>query len=228
METTKILVEYLAAGVIICLAFIILFACGFPVETQSLLAWLAQQDTSSGIFSIFAAVGSTVIVYAIGVISEYFGFITFDPLYTRRQKDRYKIFYRTQKERLAKSPLGFYFNSPGEENARKIYGEMRFFVMAHNALLSNEIDTQINRYRLIRVTFWADVVILLALFIQMIQKPTIILMAGMVLIIFIAVLNFFAIRSRFDRYFKAIERAYLVLCLEKSGENNMKIHGNME
>jgi hypothetical protein len=92
-------------------------------------------------------------------------------------------------------------------------GKMRFYVMNHSALLYADIAAQISRFRLIRVLFLAEAIVILAIIGQLRFgfSPFLIVMFG--LVFFIAYANFLAIRSRFNRYCRAIERSYTVLMI---------------
>jgi hypothetical protein len=91
---------------------------------------------------------------------------------------------------------------------------MRFYVMNHSPSLSAEISAQISRFRLIRALFLVEVILLVAVMRLVRGNPSNLWSAALLMIAVIALANYYAVRSRFGRYCRAVERSYKVLMIE--------------
>lgn len=225
METTKLIVEYIVAGVIILLALALLFAAIFPEELQLLISYApALQGSSTVVFAAMLAVVLTSLAYGIGVITEYLGVITFEWLLERVKVTRIKRFFQTNWEWLQDDAvLRPYGNLPPEKISRKTvancHGEMRFDVLMQNAYLYAEIESQMNRFKLIRIFFIAEVILAVALLILIAREASAILISLLIMVILFGCLNWLAIYHRFNMYCRSIERSYKVLFLNSLSKN---------
>ena len=219
METTKLIVEYIVAGVVILLALALLFAAIFPAELQVLISSAPDlQGSSTVVVAALLAIVLTSVAYGIGVITEYLGVITFEWLLERIKVIRIKRFFQYNREWLQDdSIMRPYINLPLEEINRKAvsncHGEMRFEVLMKNAYLYGEIESQMNRFKLIRIFFIAEAIIAIALLILISREASAIRVSLLILVIMFGCLNWLAIYHRFNMYCRSIERSYKVLFL---------------
>lgn len=97
-----------------------------------------------------------------------------------------------------------------------VFGTMRFYVLMKSSALYEEIESQLNRLRVIRILFLVEVILLLAIVPPFFQNPSWFLgLIGFALIC-LAATTLRAIWVRFNRYCRALERSYMVLRLESS------------
>ncbi|MCI0489164.1 MAG: hypothetical protein L0229_21435, partial [Blastocatellia bacterium] len=123
---------------------------------------------------------------------------------------------------LAKSPiLDEYALASAEELDEKLkntaaacIGEMRFYVMMKDSTLYAEIDSQISRFRLVRILFLVELILFIAIIWQWHRGLGFILKCSVPLAI-IAFFNLIAIGARFNRYCRAVERTYKAIMLDQ-------------
>jgi hypothetical protein len=217
MDTTKLIVEYLVAGSLIVISTLFSISSWFPNDIRSLLnSSSLQQPILTN--SVILATVFVALAYGVGIVSEYIGEQTFEWLFDRIKRRRMSKYVSDNEVALYDDPiLGSFANQSSEErdldSLAACVGKMRFYVMNHSALLYADIAAQISRFRLIRVLFLAEAIVILAIIGQLRFgfSPFLIVMFG--LVFFIAYANFLAIRSRFNRYCRAIERSYTVLMI---------------
>ncbi len=215
MDTTKLIVEYLVAGSLIVISTFFSISSWFPSDIKSLLTSPFLQQPVFMNSAILAPV-FIALAYGVGIVSEYVGERAFEWLLDRIKKRRMPKYVSDNEVALYDDPiLGSFANQPSKERdldgLAACVGKMRFYVMNHSALLYADIAAQISRFRLIRVLFLAEGIVVLAIIGQLRFgfSPFLIVMFG--LVVFIAYANFLAIRSRFNRYCRAVERSYSVL-----------------
>lgn len=215
MDTTKLIVEYLVAGTLIVVSTIFSIASWFPNDMKSLLnAPLLQQPVFMN--SVILGTIFIALAYGVGIVSEYVAEQAFEWLFDRVKRRRMSDYVSEKEVDLYEDPiLGSFANQSVEERnldgmAASI-GKMRFYVMNHSSLLYADIAAQISRFRLIRVLFLAEVIFIAAIIGQLRHGFSLFLLVSLGLVIFIAYANYLAIRSRFQRYCRAIERSYTVL-----------------
>jgi len=81
--------------------------------------------------------------------------------------------------------------------------------------LYREVETQINRLRLVRVLFFVEVLLSIALAVRlMIAGWSWATLAWLEILAILALLNFDAVQYRFRMYCRAVERSYKVLVLD--------------
>jgi hypothetical protein len=220
MDTTKLIVEYLVAGTLTIVAIALVAMSFFPkVVPGTLTVQILEESTVAaqvGLATIFVA-----LAYALGIVVEYVGERCFEWLMTRTKRKRMLKFLRDNEELLANSPILRPFLPKGSKKGdvnelADCIGVMRFYVISHSTTLCAEIAAQINRFRLIRALFLVEVILLVAIVGQLVQDLTAALWwAALLLITAIAVANYFAVRSRFGRYCRAVERSYKVLLMDQ-------------
>jgi hypothetical protein len=213
MQTTALIIEYLVGGTLILLGLFYL-VCGLcPGHTQS---WLqtcqALKEQTILVTFVLAAVA-----YAVGVISEPIGRMLFEWFPHRWiacwRLSKYLKEYRLQRDR---SPL---FKGRKDEDlvrkANEVIGQMRFHVLKENPQLYHEIESQINRLRLLRVLVVAELLALVATGWHLWQNPSSgILRCVLGALLSVTLANLVAVCNRLARYARAVERSYaeLVFC----------------
>jgi len=218
MGTTKLTAEFVIAGVIIVFALLLLVGSIFPffeiamsfIETHS--TWLSAN------WALLAVVAISV-AYGFGVISEYLGLITFEWLLDIVKEKRMQGYIATSPILVQISPLLLKYKSGDtvqmtRKEISNFYGDMRFHVMMKNSQLYAEIEAFINRFRLIRVLFLAEVIVLVSFIIQLIKNfssPTAI---ALIFTALIAWANFYAVKYQFEHYCRAVERSYKALLID--------------
>jgi hypothetical protein len=182
-----------------------------------------------GLATVFLAVA-----YAIGIVMEYLGELYCEWWFNKVKRDRVEKFYRQNQATLKEGPIRFLELDPSpnqtqdtsqdkspqkHKDTKEYIGEMRFFVMRSSALLYADITAQISRLRLIRVLPIAEIILLIAILGQIpkAQSPAL-WVTAVALLIAIFGINILAIRSRFGRYCRAVERSYLILLLERNDQ----------
>lgn len=82
--------------------------------------------------------------------------------------------------------------------------------MCNLPALYPEISAQINRFRLIRVLFVVEIILLIAFLNQLKSHISAMNIIITIIIIASACINYGAIDSRFHRYCRAVERSYYI------------------
>jgi hypothetical protein len=91
---------------------------------------------------------------------------------------------------------------------------MRYDVLMKSVPLYADIESQINRLRLIRVLFLSECIVGLALTIRLVRAFTPLTTGILFIIILVTFGNYAAINYRFNRYCRTVEKAYKVLVLD--------------
>jgi glycosyltransferase involved in cell wall biosynthesis len=217
-NTTNLIVEYLVAGI---LTIVALFLALLSLFGDTMLAIAPKLSTTD--ISLMDQIGMvailTAIAYALGIVMEYIGERVFEGVFDSIKVKRVGDYLTNSKHEkaLACSPILESFRAkPSAEwekdELKDCIGNMRFYVMHHSSPLYADIAAQINRFRLIRVLFLVEGLIALSLIVKLVSQwmePLWWFALG--LIIIIAVANYRAIRSRFGRYCRSVERSYLIL-----------------
>ncbi len=227
MDTTKLIVEYLVAGTLMVVSTLFAITSWFPNDIRRILTSSTQQQTTFAnpviLTTIFIA-----LAYGVGIVSEYIAEQIFEWLLDSTKKRRMFDYVSTHETVMKNSPiLGSFARQPKEkrnlDGLASCIGKMRFFVMNHSAPLYADIAAQISRFRLIRVLFLVEAIAFVAIIGQLRYGLTLFWFVTFALIIAIASANYMAIRSRFSRYCRAVERSYMVLMFERAKlQNNMK------
>ena len=228
MDTTKLIVEYLVAGTLMLVSTLFAMTSWFPNDVKRILTSSAQQQTTFANPVIFATI-FIALAYGIGIVSEYIAEQIFEGLLDNTKKKRMSEYVSTHETIMKDSPiLGSFAKQPKEkrnlDDLASCVGKMRFFVMNHSALLYADIAAQISRFRLIRVLFLAEAIAFIAIIGQVRYGLTLFWFVAFALIIFITSANYMAVRSRFNRYCRAVERSYMVLMFERAKSQSHKIH----
>ena len=224
METTKLIVEYLIIGLLICLSIIFLIFNIFPNDIQSVWLTITQYPSLVGA----GVIGMLLpIAYGVGMVVEYLGMIPYEGRFNVVKEKRFPIYIEQNLDWLTKTPLFKKF--PKDHLAipigtgRKLYGEMRFFVLMNNAYLYAEIERHHNQIRILRVLTFVETFIIVGLIVQFVTKgissPA---LATLVAFILLLISNIGAILYRFNHYCRAIERSYKVLSLDELNKTSRK------
>lgn len=218
MQTTKLIVEYIVAGIVVVLALGFLAFAIFPSEIEPLINGLRKSSSTDIVGAAIIALLLTSVVYGVGVISEHLGMLSFEWLLQQIKVKRIRKYFQENREWLKSSPILAQYiwvldTDKGWEEAAQCYGEMRFDVMMKSPSLYAEIESQINRFRLIRVLFISETLILIALIVIAFRELSAILISAIILDVSLMILNYSAIRYRFDSYTRAVERSHKIIVI---------------
>ncbi|MFQ5638205.1 MAG: hypothetical protein ACE5IR_09460, partial [bacterium] len=189
-------------------------------------------------YAILVTTVTTAISYALGVIAEPISRIIFEYLLQSFiGKKRFTGYLEKHRQILDKSPiLRRYTPNNSEKKKAKLkesqsaMGEMRFYVLMKSSELYTEIESQLNRLRFIRVLVIVEIIIILALIFQINRNPLPVFQYLMNIVIVIVIVNIFAINSRLNRYYRAVERSYEALVFDQYGAlgGNDNVENNMQ
>jgi hypothetical protein len=225
METTKVLIEYVIAGVLVLLALAFLLASVFGLSLPDIAASLQGVPISDKALDITLSVCFLSVAYAVGVIAEYFGMESLEWLMNRVKRRRIVKFLEENEPNLRGTPIfeAYMAQMPKETSKSskgafrrrrlEIYGRMRFHVLQYSPSLYTEINDQLNRSRLTRVLLLVELIVLAGILIQMRQgqlAPD----TGLALLIVLAIFTLataLSVYRRFDHYCRAVERGYIEL-----------------
>jgi HAD superfamily hydrolase (TIGR01509 family) len=221
MKTTVLVVEYLVAGVLASLALTLLAASIFPELISDLKSLFAQHESLDAISPILAVVFAAL-AYGVGLVAEFLGEKTFEWWLDRIKRGHLEGYLKKNDENLHKSPLlAKYQKNPGDEIDEspvpieiRLIGEMRFHVLMESAELYAEIESQLNRFRLIRVLVLVEAILTAAIIISLIRAGSPVLVFLLVVVVVLAIANVGAVGRCFHRYCRAVERAYKTLVLD--------------
>jgi hypothetical protein len=217
MKTTALIIEWLIGGVLVSLALVALAASFFPDEVRLIWSWLNRLPSVLANDAVLATV-FTASVYAVGVLSEFVGFTLFEPLLDQIKKEQFTRYLKANRETLMRSQILRGYNTIPESisvhEASSRMGEMRFYVLMKSPELYSEIESQMNRFRLIRILFMVEAILGLAIARQLLRLFSIPLACALAAVLALVCVNWLAVRSRFHRYCRAVERAYRVLVLD--------------
>jgi hypothetical protein len=221
MKTTVLIVEYLVAGILVLLALTLLAASIFPELISGLKSLFAQHESLDAISPTLVVVFAAL-AYGVGLVAEFLGEKTFEWWLDRIKLNRLEDYLKKNNGNLHKSPLlAKYQKNPGDKTDEspvpieiRLIGEMRFHVLMESAELYAEIESQLNRFRLIRVLVLVEAILAAAIVISLIQDYSPVLVFLLVVVVVVAIANVGAVGRRFHRYCRAVERAYKTLVLD--------------
>jgi HAD superfamily hydrolase (TIGR01509 family) len=221
MKTTVLAAEYLAAGVLVLLALALLAASIFPELTDAFENLFTKPERVDAISSILVVVFA-VLAYGVGLVADFLGEKTFEWWLERIKLDHLEKYLEKNSENLHKSPLlAKYQKNPGGKTDESpvpietvLIGEMRFHVLMESAELYTEIESQLNRFRLIRVLVLVEVILTAAIIISLIRDYSPVLIFLLIVAAALAIANIGAVGRRFHHYCRAVERAYKTLVLD--------------
>lgn len=220
MKTTVLVMEFLFAGVLILLALALLAVTIFP-ELPGAFKTIWPSDEALSAVSAILAIPMAAIAYGVGLISEFVAGEAFEWWLTRIKRVRLTKYLRENRAKLRKSPiLAEYTDTPPEQikvtnEETALMGVMRFHILMESHELYQEVESQLNRFRLIRVLFLVELILAVAIVWQLFRNPSsAVLACSLALVLALVVANIFAIKRRFDRYCRAVERSYQVLVLD--------------
>jgi len=220
VKTTVLIIEYLFAGILVLLALILLTIVLFP-QLQSALGKLSGAHATLDAIAPILAVILTAIAYGTGLVAEFVGGEIFEWWLKRIKRVRLTKYLRDNYANLRKSPiLAAYAETAPDRIAvskdmAELIGVMRFCVLMQSQRLYQEIESQLNRFRLIRVLFLVEVILALAIIWRLFHAPSLPLVYCLVLVLLTVVANAAVVGRRFHRYCRAVERAYKVLVLDQ-------------
>jgi hypothetical protein len=157
------------------------------------------------------------------VLFEFIGLIAFEWWFDKIKRNRLIEYLNSNRSIIERSPILEKYANPSskkvaikEEDAKSCIGTMRFYVLMKNSTLYSEIESQMNRLRLIRVLFLVELILLCAIGSQLLQKFSSAMFYLWILVLVISAANVEAIRIRFHRYCRAIERSFKLLMLDQN------------
>jgi hypothetical protein len=94
-----------------------------------------------------------------------------------------------------------------------------------NSALYEEIESQLNRLRVIRILFWVEVILTISGVVYAITHFSGDWSVVVIPLVPLATAGFtiWAIIDRYNRYCRAVERSYTVLCLDQLGQSDSAI-----
>ncbi len=211
MKTTMLIVEFLVGGILVLLALIFFFSSSFfgnifailnilfqdqpPLSNflQNLYQFLSQDTGALLLFStIFIA-----IAYAVGVFSGPLVRIFFEWMLDGIKKSRLQEYRNNlSKDGIDPDQIPFMKRSKHQLPA----GDMRFYVLMKSPELYQDIASQLHRYRLMRILFLAEIILISAIIVQLLRDFFSPLMWNLVLIVVIVVLTFPRVYYRLKQY----------------------------
>jgi HAD superfamily hydrolase (TIGR01509 family) len=221
MKTTVLIVEYLIAGILVMLALTLLIIGIFPDLSPQIEAMLGQHEALNAI-SLTLVIVVMAVAYGVGILAQYLCERLFEWRLEQIKLERLPRYLKDNCNNLDKSPLLKPYKqlestgtdeSPPQVETRLI-GEMRFHVLMESEELYQEIESQLNRFRLTRVLVLVEVILATALTVLFLQDQSAVLIVLLALVIGLFVVNIFAVNHCFHRYCRATERAYKVLVLD--------------
>lgn len=209
MNTTNLIVEYLVSG-ILCITSICIFS--YAVSPNEFIYFLNiflyyYKDYSTIFLTVAVAIS-----YSLGVAVETIALQFLESILHKKSVIRLKE-YINKNERLFNEDVymkGIFNETITKKTARDCYGNLRFHILSHNEKLYKEIESQINRMRLIRVLFLFELLTLISLIIILIKSFSIVLLLLLSFLVLLSIFTYKSIHTRFDRYFRSIERSYLI------------------
>lgn len=211
MKTTTLILEYLVTGIITLIALFYILYVVCPKHEVLLLESIIKEFAGMGNLFLIILLS---ISYCLGIAIETSALSVFENILHKRSVERLPQYYKENEEILKLSPFfeGINFLAISEKQARKIYGQLRFVVLSKDANLYKEIESQISRMRLIRVLFILEFIFFIGAVILIIQGDNSMMLAVFTTVLFLLLYSTFeAVIIRFDRYFRAIERAYIIV-----------------
>lgn len=205
MKTTEVLVEHFVAGILMTAAVFFLFWSLRPQEIEPVLFQVSLKLKE---FTAVTGALLSAVVYAIGLVAEAGCRFFFDWRFMDQvKKERLDSFISANRDSLVRSPILAPVSS-------EPYGLMRLYVMKSNSDLYREIESQMNRLRLVRVLFLVEALVVVGLLPWLWRHgSSASLWACLGFVVFLMWGNWVMIKRRCGLYCRAIERAYQVLVL---------------
>lgn len=223
MKTTALIIEFLVGGMLFLFSIFFLSYC---LDTQSIDNFYVFFQNYKE-YAILITILVTAISYALGIIVEPISRIIFENLMQIFICKKRFIKYITKHQKNIKhSPILKRYEFKKLENMKsfqkyKSYlsamGEMRFYVLMNSETLYSEIESQLNRLRLIRVLVLVEIVLLISVIFKIITDSSTLLYFLLIIISMLLIFNIIAISNRIDRYYRAVERAYEALVFDQYG-----------
>ena len=232
MKTTSLIIEYLVAGILMIFAAMFLVNGYFPQDIQKLFVLFQNSKEYSLLYTIvFVA-----IAYAVGVILEPVARMIFEySVNIFVSKWRLAKFLLKYRHELFESPLLAKYevgslNKLSERakfafqlsNAKSVMGMMRFYVLKESSELYKEIESQINRLRLLRVLVIVEIIVLAAIDVykSIYSSSLWSFLFGVVVLVLLG--SIVATIERSKRYYRAIERSYATLIFRQTSFKSQK------
>lgn len=217
MKTSMLIVEYLVGGVLVLLAVGFLVVSFIPDVIKNILSSLKDYPLQSTGVLILLSTIFVAVAYTLGIFSELFARETFEWLLNIVKKDQLKNYLNETKKMdldLTNDPIFV-------DKVRLPTGLMRFYVLMKSPDLYQDIASQLHRFRLMRILFLADTICIVAVIRQLFRGSSSLWIWILVILLFIAHMDFIMIYDRFKRYCRSIERSYTILMLGK-GQDTLK------
>jgi hypothetical protein len=225
LNHTNLLVEFLIAGVLILYAVLLLVFSVLPVSAMlEVIQWFAANMANLDKLFAFSLIPTIALAYAFGMLTEIATRSLFDRWLLAVRRRHVTQFFSANRDLLAPDLLFQPYAATDPQTAlikdKDILGQMRFVVLMKSERLYTEIEYQINQMRVLRVLLVFLAVIGLALAIllarQLMSAFTPLAICGVILTAGLFALDLVAIRSRYTRYFRAIEFSYKALLSDKT------------
>jgi len=217
MKTTMLIVEFLVGGILVSMALVFLFVSLFPGEAgtildkaTAILCPYLNKDQPEGLFLLLSTL-FVAIAYTVGVLSEPIAREIFEWMLNRikrRKMENLKEYFEKDQKKLKKSPIVEETEEKIKEKHKQTYGDMRFYVLMRSQELYQDIASQMHRYRLMRLLFLAQLILIVAVVVQLLRESSSSLMRGLAVAIVIIVLIFLRAYDRFIQYFESVKGFY--------------------
>lgn len=217
MKTTMLIVEFLVGGILVSIALGFLFVSLFPGEAGTILDKATtvlcpdlSKDQLVGVFLLLSTI-FVAIAYTVGVFSEPIARGIFEWILNRikrRKMENLKEYFEKDQKNLKKSPIVKEIEEKIKEKHKQSYGDMRFYVLMRSPELYQDIASQMHRYRLMRLLFLSQSILIIAVIVQLIREFLSLPMCILASPIVIIVLIFLVAYEPFIQYFESVKRFY--------------------
>lgn len=222
-KTSALILELLVGGILVSFSIGLLIFSISPAEVQLMLARFNQLQSFPGKEAFFAAI-FTATVYGIGLISESCEMDIFEKWLDKIKRKRLRKFIKRNEsifkdDDVLRGYVALLDNDKDldkkiEAEGPSSIGEMRFYVLMKSPPLYGEIESQIGRGRLIRILLFAEVILSIAIFVLLCRTRSLVLIAIFGVIILLGGATAWAVKVRFERYCRSIERGYKAIRLD--------------
>jgi hypothetical protein len=220
VKTTELAIVNLLAGTLLVLSLGVLAYSIFPLPVEATLYSITINAILKNEFIL--VLGFISVAYGLGIVGEFLGMSTFEWKHRRIKAQHLVSFVDENAANIHKSAiLKPLYDATTQKavvtakQADKLIGEMRFRVLMMNPSLTREIESQIERLRLLRVLFWAEIFLSLAVVVRTLRAYEPILILGALFMIGLVCLTVWEVIKRFHRYCRSVERSYKLLILEE-------------
>ena len=218
MKTTEVILEMLVAGALATGSLLLLFWSVRPAEVERSLATIAARVAAH----VAGPVGAVLLgaaAYSAGILSEYVARAFFEPWLNGTKRRRLQKLVDDYKSKLEVSPILREFGREetpqiDDRGAKEKVGQMRFEIRRLSSEHARDVESKVNRMRLVRVLFFVEIFCILSTLFWLWRRWSPALLLLCLFLAAVLFINWKAVLYRFDRYCLTIERAYKGLVLD--------------